>query len=496
MRDRLPSRVFAGTAAMLLLTACAVGPDHRTPPPPADLPARFAGASAVPSGAVSAPFDLEFWRGFQDARLTALVEQALEANHDLAGALARYDGATALLREAGFDQLPTVTAAAQAGRTRRSAYEAAGDPRTVQSVGGAMQASWALDLVGRVRRNIEAQVAESAASAADLAALQIAIVGEVASTYVELRGLQERLHVVGESQAAQQHTLALVTARLSAGRGTGFDVARARAQLESTAARVPALAAQIGLRQHRLAVLCGQPPQTLIAVLSEAAAPLAMPPEVDPGTPAALLRRRPDVRAAEERLHAATARIGVATADLFPRLSLGGLVGSFAPRGSELFAGTSESNSVLLGIDWSFLDVGRVRARIAASRADAGAALAAYQQTVLRALEHTENALAQYGHLGAEVAHLALAAHEGDIALQLARTRMEAGSIDLLEVLDTQRTQLLAQDALVDSRMRRLQAAVALHQAMAGGGWQRAAGTAAASQRPLGLLVAGLPVSP
>ncbi|XDF36864.1 TolC family protein [Paracidovorax avenae] len=496
---RKPSllRPLGAAVPALLLAACAVGPDHRTPPAPADLPARFAragaGANASQAGdskdemeataATPAESDLAFWRSLGDARLTALLEQALAGNLDLASALARYDGANALLRESGFDRLPTVTANAQASRTRRTASEAAGQPRTVERVGGAIQASWELDLVGRVRRNVEAHGADAAASAADLDALRIAIAGEAAATYVELRGLQERLRVARENLRTQQATLDLVVARLAAGRGTDFDAARARAQMEETAARLPALEAQIAVRQHRLAVLTGRTPQALIALLDEPAPPLSLPPDVDPGTPAALLLRRPDVRAAEARLHAATARVGVATADLLPRLSLGGLVGTFAPHGSGLWHGVSETHSALLGIDWSFLDVGRVRARIAASEADAGAALAAYQQAVLRALEDTENALVQYSRTRAEDGHLAQAAHESDAALQLARTRMQAGDIGLFEVLDTQRSQLAAQDAWADSRMRSLRAAVALHQALAGG-WPLQATVASEDLKP------------
>lgn len=511
-RRTTPGALWA-TLPALLLAACAVGPDHRPPPPPADLPAKFARAPEVQPGGArlaeaqpgkvqtgevqtgevqagevrpgevrpgevrpgeqAAEAAVEFWRGFQDGRLSSLVGQALAANRDLARAMARYDGANALLGEADRDRLPTVTANAEASRTRRTTYEAFGQPRTVRSLGGAIQGSWELDFVGRVRRNIEAHGAEAAASAADLASLQIAITGEVATAYVELRGLQERLRVARENLQTQQETLTLVTARLAAGRGTDFDAARTRAQLEGTASRLPALEGQIAVHQHRLAVLTGRSPQALIAELDEATPQPALPPDVNPGTPAALLRRRPDVRAAEERLHGATARVGVATADLFPRVSLGGLVGSFAPPGSSLFASASETNRAVLGIDWSFLDVGRVRARIAASEADAAAALADYQQAVLRALEDTENALVQYSRTRAEDGHLALAASESETALKLARMRLEVGNIDLFEMLDTQRTRLAAQDAWAESRMRSLRAAVALHQALAGGWLQQ-----------------------
>lgn len=223
------------------------------------------------------------------------------------------------------------------------------------------------------------------------------------------------------------------------------------------------------MAQHRLAVLTGQVPEALIAVLDVPAALPQLPPAIDPGTPAGLLRRRPDVAVAEARLHAATARIGVATADLFPRLSLGGLLGSTALHGGSLFEGASARSSVFLGVDWSFLDVGRVRARIAASEAGAQAALAQYQQTVLLALEDTENALVRLQRTRSEDAHLAQAAEQRQRAEQLAQRRYQLGSVGLYEVLDAQRDLYAAQDAAADSRARGLRAAVALYQALAGG---------------------------
>ena len=196
-----------------------------------------------------------------------------------------------------------------------------------------------------------------------------------------------------ENADNQRETLQLVEVRLSAGRGTDFDTSRARAQLESTLARVPALEAAVAVTQHRLAVLTGNAPGALISELDAPASLPTLPDRLDPGTPGELLRRRPDVIAAEERLHAATARIGVATADLFPRFTLAGLIGTQAFDSSALFERDSETRLVALGVDWSFLDVGRVRARIAATDANASGALAGYEQAVLLALEDTENAL-------------------------------------------------------------------------------------------------------
>lgn len=461
----------AGLSA--LLAGCAVGPDFRTPELP-QAGAQFARAEPSAAPQQASPeigSDAAFWRQFQDAQLTQLVEQALRANQDLRAALARLDAAQALLSESRLDQLPTLTLSGQALQQRRSESQAPSGPLSQRSYSAGINASWELDLFGRVRRSIEAGSADLRASAADLAALQVAIAAQVAASYADLRGWQQRLHLAEANAANQQDTLRLVQLRLAHGSGTDFDLARAQAQLESTRSRIPALQARIALAQHRLAVLTGQVPEALIAALDAPAALPQLPQSIAPGTPAELLRRRPDVAAAEARLHAATARVGVATAELFPRLSLGGLLGSSALSTGALFEAGSSSRSVFLGVDWSFLDVGRVRARIAASEAGAQVALAQYQQSVLLALEDTENALVLLTRTRTEDAHLAQAAEQRARAEQLAQRRYRLGSVGLYEVLDAQRDLYAAQDAAADSRARGLRAAVALYQALAGG-WE------------------------
>jgi NodT family efflux transporter outer membrane factor (OMF) lipoprotein len=360
---------------------------------------------------------------------------------------------------------------------RRAAARQRQRGRSQRQFSAGIQAGWELDLFGRLRRSTEAQQADVQASAADLQALQVAVAAQVAAAYTDLRSGQQQLQLARQQADNQHATLRLARVRLGAGSATALEAARASAQWQAAQARLPALQARVAVAQHRLAVLLGLPPQALLAEL-DALRPLpALPPAVDPGTPADLLRRRPDVAAAEARLHAATARVGVATADLFPRLSLGGLLASVAPGAGALWEAGSASRSVWLGVDWSFLDVGRVRARIAASEAGAAAALAQYQQTVLQALEDTENALVQLQRTREEDALLQQAAAERAAAERLAWRRYEAGSAALGEVLDTQRDLLAVQDAAADSRRRALQAAVALYQALAGG-W---AGQAASS---------------
>lgn len=458
--------------AAALLAACAAGPRHVRPDMP--LPEAFASAHGDGDGGAAQAVDIDgaFQQGFGDPLLTHLVHDALRANHDLRVALARYDRANALLRGARFDALPTITAQGEAADVRASTDQAPGVPRDARDGerwSAGVVVGWELDLFGRVRRSIEAGRAEAEASAADLRAMQVAIAGEVARTYVELRGVQERLRVARANLDNQEQTLELVRARLEAGAGTDFDLARANAQFEATAARIPALEAQERIAMHRLAVLTGRTPGALVEELSEPRPLPALPARIDPGAPGDLLRRRPDIAVAEARLHAATARIGVATANLFPRFTLAGLIGTQAVDVSALFERDSETRFVALGIDWSFLDFGRVRARIAAAGADAGGELARYRQAVLLALEDTENALVLHARARAQDAHLERAALDSERAARLARARYEAGASGLLDVLDAERVQLQAQDAFAEARMRSAASAVAVFKALAGG---------------------------
>ena len=456
-----------------MLSACAVGPDFQAPVPPVSSADVFARSEATDKGQLLAPSNDEFWRNFNDPMLTKLIDVALSANHELHAALANYDAANALLREYKFNQYPVVTGSAEAGHQRVSTGQSYGYPRSTDVFSTGINASWEIDLFGRVRRSVESQRAETAARASDLHAVQVAIVGQVATSYVRMRGTQERLRVAKANVANQQEALRVVMDRLGVGRGTEYDVSRARALLEATKARIAPLEAQVGIDQHRLAVLTGRLPGSLISTLGDPAPLPALAVAVDPGTPADLLRRRPDIMAAEQRLHAATARTGVATADLFPRLTLGAMLGTYSFDASSLFAGRSESNFVVLGIDWSFLDVGRVRSRIEASSAQARGYLSQYQDTVLRALEETENALIRVSRTRQEAEHLEAAALESDKSARLARSRFSVGAIELFELLDVERTLLQAQDAYADSQTRSAIATVSLYTALAGGWPQR-----------------------
>jgi multidrug efflux system outer membrane protein len=452
----------------IVVSSCAVGPEYERP----DVPAPSEFVRSDPALYTDAEMEADFWRRLDDPMLTTLVDDALAANHDLRIALARLDRASALLRESRFDRYPTLTAGATAADQRASAGQFPGAPRAQrdqESYDASITATWELDFFGRVRRSVEAQRADADASAADVAVAQVSVVAELAQTYFQLRGLQQQLDVARSNADNQRGSLQLVQARLDAGGGTQLDVAQARSQLESTLSLIPALESEIAVATHRIAVLTGRPPAALVAEL-ETPAPLpALPAQIPAGAPGDLLRRRPDIFAAERRLAGATARIGVATADLFPRFTLGGLIGTQAADSDALFERDSETRSIALGIDWSFLDIGRVRARIAATDADAAENLATYEQTVLRALEETENALVRYARLQREREHLQAAAAAGSEAARLARLRFDGGIADFLQVLDAERSQLETEDRLVQSETRSAVALVGLYRAMAGG---------------------------
>ncbi|NDK37529.1 RND transporter [Pseudoxanthomonas gei] len=464
-------RTLTIAVASILLAACTVGPDYVRPTLPA-VDQFSNGQSPQLAGETAPAVDLEFWRSFGDPVLERLVDQALVSNHDLRIALARYEQANALLRNAKYDRLPTLGASAEASDSRSSSDQLPGVGRAGRDsdqYSAGFSALWELDFFGRIRRSVEAQHADTEASAADLAAVQVVLVGDLAETYFGLRGLQEQLRIAQQNADNQAQTLRLIDLRRSAGIGSAFEVDRASTQLESTRSRVPALQSAIAVSTHRIAVLAGQTPESVLAGL-DAITPLpSLPETIATGTPAELLRRRPDVTAAERRLGAATARVGVATADLFPRFTLGGLIGSQALDAGALFERDSETRLIAFGIDGSFLNVGRVRSRIAAANAATAADLAAYEQTVLLALEETENALVRVSRSAEENAFLERAAAAGARATAIARLRYDNGAIDVLDVLESERASLQAEDAFAQGRVRNTLAVVSLYKALAGG---------------------------
>ncbi|WP_150301299.1 efflux transporter outer membrane subunit [Pseudomonas profundi] len=452
-----------------LLSACAVGPDYQ-PPEPVPLQ-QFAHdqTPAQDSGAPIANNEERFWQGFEDPLLASLIEQTMAESQSLQAALARYQAAEALLRGSRRDQLPSVTAGGGVTGQRLAEVERTRpDQERVELYQASVALSWELDLFGRLRRATEASEAELQAAGADRQTLQVALAGQLASSYFQLRGLQQQLRVAEQNVSLQQASLDIVGARLDAGRGTLFDQVRARAQLDATRAMIPQLKAEIGATMHRIGVLTGQPPTALVALLQLPAHLPDSRPAIAAGSPGDVLRRRPDIQAAERRLAAASARIGVASADLFPRFTLGGLLGSLSGNGSDLFTAGARTGRVTLGIDWTFLDRALVQARIDAADAQSAELLADYRQTVLLALEETETWLLRYQQSHARAALLQSATDAATQAVEQARDRYDQGFIGYFELLAAEQELTAMRDNLVQSQTAMVLAMVNVYRALAG----------------------------
>lgn len=477
--NRRGVRAGAVASATLLLAACAVGPDYR---PPASTPqaASFAAAAGSDAYAPSAP-EARFWTLFGEDPLTQLVTQALDANHDLRIALANLNEARALRRETRFDYFPTVTAQGGYARTLQSADQMPGYSRDQRDNGiysGSFDAAWELDFFGRARRANEASQAGEESLAASLRDAQVSVAAEVARNYFELRGAQNRLQVARRNAQNQTETVRYAQARYDAGSGTEFDVARASSQLATTQAAIPAIEAAVENTIHRISVLTGAAPTALQDALRPARELPELPRLTRIGAPEDLLRRRADVRAVERRLAASTAEIGVATADLFPRVSFTGEIGFAVKDLDDAGRSVGETHFWGPGISWAAFNLGRVQARIDQSRARNEGSLALYQKTVLQALEETENALVSYSSSRQQLDRLHEGAAAADRAAALARTRFEGGASDFLDVLDAERTQLDVQDRYAQARTAAATNLIALYKAL-GGGWDEAVKTVA-----------------
>lgn len=462
-------RASLGTlAAAVFLSACAVGPDYE--PPKVATPDQFVGAETAQFS--SADVESDFWKSFNDERLNALIEQALTSNHDIRIAAARLREARALRGEARLDFAPTITASAGHTESRGSSRQTApiaGVSRDQDYYDAGFDAFWELDFFGRVRRGVEARSAEVQSAEAGVYDTQVSITAEVARNYFELRGAQQRLEVASRNADNQRETLRITTARLDAGRGTQLDKSRAQAQLSATLATIPDLETSVTRTILRLGVLIGQNPESLLAQLS---APQQLPPlpvAHNIGTPELLLRRRPDIRVAERDLAAATAQIGVAVGDLFPRISFIGHWGFDAADRGDLGDAGSENYSFGPSIQWAAFDLGRVRQRITQREAATDRALARYEQVVLQALEETDASLTAYVKAIVKQEHLQASASASLEASTLARARYESGVADFLAVLDAERTALAAEDLLAQSQTQTATALLATYKALGGG---------------------------
>jgi NodT family efflux transporter outer membrane factor (OMF) lipoprotein len=466
-----PGRAPVALIVAGLLAGCTVGPDYRRPDVPVPATWRQAEQPGVSPGA--APVTA-WWQTFQDPVLDRLVQQAVAANLDLEAATARVREARALRGIAVADRVPTVEASGTAARVRDSEHTLPRPPgfrfeHDLFLVG--LDASWELDFWGRVRRSVEA--ADATVEAAEDARRDVLVIllAEVARNLVDVRGAEQRLVIARQNILTQEESVELTRVRFEAGLGTEVDVAQARTLLATTQAQVPGLEAARDASIHRLGVLLGQPPGALLGELRVADRIPTGPPSVPVGLPSELLRRRADVRRAERELAAATARIGVATADLFPRFVLTGALGVAATDGGDVFTAASRFWALGPQVLWPVFAGGRIRANIRVQEARQEVALAGYKQAVLAALEDTETALARYGQEQAHREALARAVDASQLAVRLSLELYSRGLQDFLTVLDSQRALYSTEDQLVQSDQAVAANLIALYKAL-GGGWE------------------------
>ena len=426
-------RALAASGLAAALAACTVGPDYRAPQTTA--PDAFADAASVATS--DAPV-AAWWTTFGDPVLDALVDRAVRSNPGLQEAQARVREARALRGVVAADLSPTVDASGRASRSRTSENVAGLPTHTTNLFQAGFDAAWEIDLFGGVRRSVEAADAEVAASVEDRRDVLVSLLAEVARNYVELRGSQRQAAIAASNVAAQRQTLELTRTRLTAGLATELDVARAEATTHTTAAAIPSLESEARRAIHALGVLLGQAPDALSAELTPASPLVVPPPQVPAGLPSDLLRRRPDVRRAERRLAAATARIGAAQAGLLPKFSL----------------------TAALGLSSDAVQAAREEQ-----------AFAAYRTVVLSSLREVEDALVALSKERERRASLEAAVAASLRASELASQLWTAGRSDFLSVLQAERDVFAAQDALVLSDRRAASDLVALYKSL-GGGWE------------------------
>jgi NodT family efflux transporter outer membrane factor (OMF) lipoprotein len=449
--------------------------------------------SAPVSVAVEAPIDPNWWTLFDDPVLTALEQRVASENLDVAIAAVRIEESRAQYDSAVAAGLPTVIASASYTRQKASnlgAFANAANPLGASGISGStagglasrklnafdvfqvgFDASWELDLWGRIRRSVEAAKATTEASEENRRGVLLFNLAEVARDYISLRGVQTDLRIARDNSRIAQDTLKLTQQRAAGGVTTTLDVSNALSQLSTTLSQIPVLEQQEAQLINALSLLLGMPPNGLRAELQTPRAVPPVPPRVPVGLPSELARRRPDVREAEARLHATTANIGVATAAFYPSVTLSGSTGLQSLQLASLFGFNARQYALGPSISVPIFEGGRLKATLYLNEAQQKEAALGYQQTVLRALHEVDNALTAYRSEQARRQQLTEAVAENRRALDLAKTRYAQGVSDFLTVLDTQRSLLVNDLSLADSTTAVSTNLVALYKAL-GGGWE------------------------
>jgi len=481
-----PNHVFSQRlrtilAWMILLclaasSGCAVGPDFKSPDMP--VPAGWAGPPPLPAVTPAEQDLARWWTVFDDKMLQSLIQQAVESNLDLKFAEARIRQARAVRGIAESFLGPTIDATGSYQRSEASVSPSNGTGRsngntisvTTNQYFAGFDAAWELDIFGGVRRSIEAADADLQASVESRRDVLVTLTAEVARNYIDLRAFQQRISIARRNLEAQKHSAKLTRQRFEAGLASGLDVANAEAQAATTAAVIPLLEASARQTIYSLGVLLGLPPAALVQELAQALAIPTAPPSAPMGVPSDLLRRRPDIRQAEAGIHAATARIGVSEADLYPKFMI---TGSIGVRASDFGSWLDWSNrlwSIGPGVTWRVFDMGRIRSDIAQQEALQEQSLIAFQKTVLTALQEVEDALISLSkeqeHREALVDAVAFNQKAVDLSIKL----YTEGQTDFLNVLQAQRSLFVTEEALAQSTRTLSTNLVALYKAL-GGGW-------------------------
>jgi multidrug efflux system outer membrane protein len=480
-RRELIYKLRAATMGLVLLVGgCAVGPNYHKP----DFPAPADWKEAQQKGVDARSAELaRWWSTFNDPLLNSLVERAVRSNLDLRLAEARIREARASRVVTASGAWPTLNVSGSYTRNRASQNGVAvpGEGTVIVPSGGAnldqnfyqsgFDANWEIDVFGRVRRSVEAADATVEATVEDRRDVLVTLLGEVARNYIDLRGFQRQLAVARDNLKTQQDTLELTQVRFQAGLASDLDVAQQEAQLNTTASQIPTLESSLKQAAYALDVLLALQPGALWGeVVKETEIP-TLPPEVLVGLPSDLLRRRPDIRRAERQLAAATAQVGAAMADLFPRFSLTGIAGLQSVSASDWLSRGSRFWSIGPTISWPVFDAGRIRATIEIRNAQQEQALTQYEKSILSAFQDVETALVNYANEQVRYRSLTDAVVANRRAVTMANELYIRGLNDFLNVLDTQRSLYVTESALTQSQATMATNLVALYKAL-GGGWE------------------------
>lgn len=429
-------------------------------------------AFVLPQAATAEQPVAAWWSQLNDAQLNSLISSALTQNHSIRIAQASLNESRALLRNSKLARFPEIEADVSGTRQKQSAdITGSQNGRISETYQAGLEATWELDLFGRVENGVKLSRAQEQARLADLQAAQVSVSAEVANAYILLRGNQYLLSVAQQNAANQQETLALIHRFADVGRSDQLDIARAESQLELTLAAIPNVEAQINVALNRIGVLTGKPTAELKTQLALVKSLPSVPATFAVGNPLELLKRRPDIRHAEQALVGAVAEYNIRVADLYPSITFTGGLGYLSTDWTRLGEQGTDTFSFTPRIHWAAFNIGRANMQVNAADERTQIRVAEFEQRLLTALEETDNSLQNYSHEEARRARLQKAAQASYQAADFARKKFEIGSSDFLTVLDAQRSQLNVSAQLAQSDMQLLLNLVAIYKSL-GGGWE------------------------